>query len=242
MVRIKPVRKQSLVDTVVERIQAVIQEGHYGPGDRLPTEAELVQQLEVSRTVLREAVGRLEAMGLVSVRGTRGMFVGEPAGLLSCIKLLRSAMAISPRELIVFTEFRRAIECDAARSAALKATPKDIEELEDLCQQVRRPDLTNLEAYQIDFRFHRKILALTGNELTCNVMDVVQEFVMASIREGAAQRREGEVTYRGHKAILDAIKTQDPDAAEQAMRAHLEAVLTTLHQLEKKKKTRTSAG
>jgi DNA-binding FadR family transcriptional regulator len=241
MVRINPVKRQSLVDTVSERIQAVIKDGHYGPGDRLPTEAELVKQLQVSRTVLREAVGRLEVMGLVAVRGSRGMFVGEPGSLLSCVKLVRNAMAISPRELIKFTEFRRAIECDAARQAAAKAGPKDLADLEELCQQVRRPDLSHLEAFRIDFRFHRKILELTGNELTCNVMDVVQEFVMASIREGAAHRRVAEVTYQGHKAILDAIKGHDPDAAEKAMRDHLDAVLASLHELDQKEKV-PSAG
>lgn len=241
MARIKPVARPSLVDTVVTRIQAVIKDGRYCPGDRLPTEFDLAKKLKVSRTVLREAVGRLEAMGLVAVRGTRGMFVGEPDGLLSCVKLVRSALTISPRELITFTEFRRAIECDAARAAAVKASLKDLADLEDLCQQVRRPDLSHLEAFQIDFRFHRKILELTGNELTCSVMEVVQEFVMASIREGAAHRREAEVTYRGHKTILDAIQAHDADAAEKAMRDHLDAVLASLHELDQKEK-KSSAG
>ena len=230
MVRINPVKRQSLVDRVVERIQAVIQEGRLRPGDRLPTEVELVKDLQVSRTVLREAMGRLEALGLISVQGSRGMFVGEPAGLESCLKIVRNAMSVSPRELIKFTEFRRAIECDAARTAALKATPKDVAKLAELCEQVRGPDLSNLEAYQIDFRFHRLILDLTGNELTCSVMDVVQEFVLASIREGGARRRDPEVTYRFHRAIVEAIQKGDADAAERAMRQHLDAVLASLRE------------
>jgi len=233
MVKVKPVARKSLVDTVVERIHSVITDGQFGPGERLPTESEWVRQLEVSRTVLREAIGRLEAMGLVVVRGSRGMYVGEQGNVLNCVKLVRTAMAISPRELVKFTEFRRAIECEAARWAAEKAAARDLEELESLVEQIRRDDVETLEAFRIDFCFHRKLLALSGNELMMNVMDVVQEFVMASIIEGAPRRRDPEVTYQGHLAILKAIESRDADAAEKAMRAHMNAVLQSLHEIEK---------
>jgi GntR family transcriptional repressor for pyruvate dehydrogenase complex len=232
MVSVQPVRRKSLVDTVVERIRALITEGHFGPGDRLPTETELMKQLEVSRTVLREAIGRLETMGLVAVRGSRGMYVGEPGNLLSCVRMMRSAMAISPRELVQFTEFRRAIECDAVRVAAGSATSRDVDELELLCEEIRRSDLPYAQAFALDLRFHRKLLELTGNELMRNVMDVVQEFVLASIQEGAPRRRDPEVTYRGHKAIVAAVRSGDADAAERAMREHLDSVLESLHRIE----------
>jgi GntR family transcriptional regulator, transcriptional repressor for pyruvate dehydrogenase complex len=234
VVKMKPVKRTSLVDTVVERIHAVISEGHLAPGDRLPTESELVKQLEVSRTVLREAVGRLETMGLVSVRGPRGMFVGDSGSLRNCIQLMRSAMAISPREVMQFTQFRRAIECDAVRAAALQATEDDIAELEALCEEIRRDDLDYAAAFRIDLRFHRKLLDLGGNELMRNVMSVVQEFMLASIVEGAPPRREPELTYRGHRAILEAVQARDANAAEKAMREHLDSVLESLHAIEER--------
>ncbi len=235
MVKIKPVKRKSLVDTVVERIRTVIVEGQLRPGDRLPTEAELVKQLEVSRTVLREAVGRLEMLGLISVRGPRGMFVSEPGGMLAGFNLVRSALMLSPRELVKFTEFRRAIECEAARCAAERATAADIAELEALCEEIRRDDLANQEAFRLDFRFHLKLAQLSGNEMMQNVMEVIREFIMASIVEGQpARQRDPEVTYRGHMGIVKAIAAQDPDAAERAMRDHMNAVLVTLREHEKK--------
>lgn len=235
MVKISPVKRKSLVDTVVERIRAVIVDGQLRPGDRLPTEAVLVKQLEVSRTVLREAVGRLEMMGLISVQGSRGMFVNEPIGLLNGFNLVRSALLLSPRELVKFTEFRRAIECEAARFAAEHATPADVAELQALCAEIRRDDLAAQDAYRIDFRFHQKLVQLTGNELMQNVLDVIREFVMASIVEGApTRRRDPEVTYRGHMAVVEAISAHDADAAEIAMRDHMNAVLATLRELQKR--------
>jgi GntR family transcriptional repressor for pyruvate dehydrogenase complex len=228
MVQMKPVKRTSLVDTVMERIRGLITEGHLGAGDRLPTEAELIQQLEVSRTVLREAVGRLEAMGLITVRGPRGMFVGDTGSLLSCVRLVRSALTVSPGELVQFTEFRRAIECDAVRSAALRATAEDVAELEALCEEIRRSDLDYAAAFQLDLRFHRKLLDLAGNPVMSNVMDVVREFVLASIVEGAPYRRDAEKTYRGHRAIVAALRARDPEAAEKAVREHLDHVLQAL--------------
>jgi GntR family transcriptional repressor for pyruvate dehydrogenase complex len=240
MVKIKPIKRKSLVDTVVERIRAVIVEGQLRPGDRLPTETEFAKQLQVSRTVLREAVGRLEMLGLVTVRGSRGMFVSEPGGLLNGFNLVRSALLLSPRELVKFTEFRRALECEAARCAAERATPADVDELQSLCEEIRRADLPAHEAFALDFRFHQKLAQLTGNELMQNVMEVIREFVMASIVEGApVRRRDPEVTYRGHRSIVKAIAAHDADAAEKAMREHMEAVLMTLREQEKREQTRT---
>lgn len=228
MVKISPVKRKSLVDVVVERIRSVIVDGQLRPGDRLPTEAELGKQLEVSRTVLREAVGRLEMLGLVSVQGSKGMFVSEPVGLLNGFNLVRSALLLSPRELVKFTEFRKAIECETARGAAAQAAPADVAELEAMCEAIRRPELTAQEAYRLDFRFHQKLAQLTGNELMQNVIEVIREFVMASIVEGAPGRRDPEVTYRDHRAIVAAIARHDAEAAERAMRSHLDAVLAVI--------------
>ncbi|GIW78533.1 MAG: GntR family transcriptional regulator [Gemmatales bacterium] len=226
--KMRPVRRQSLVDSVIEQIQNVITEGDYGPGDRLPTEADLVKQLDVSRTVLREAIGRLRAMGLVTTRGPRGMFVGDTSSLRNCAQLIRSAMAISPQELTQFTEFRRGLECEAVRLAAERATPEDIAELEDLCEQVRNRNSSAEEVFDVDLRFHQKLLSIAGNELIANVMAVVQEFMMASIVEGGRGRRHPK-TYPQHHAIVEAIRKRDPDAAEHAMREHLDEVLRVIN-------------
>src|SRR5262245_55853004 len=129
MLRIKPVERHSLVDAVVSRIREVIEQGRLRAGDRLPTEAELSEQLGVSRTVVREAVSQLESLGLLSVQRGRGMFVGDGSGLAGCVKILRTAMALSPGELVRFTEFRTAVECYAARLAAERATPEDLADL-----------------------------------------------------------------------------------------------------------------
>src|SRR4051812_47987031 len=118
----KPVaRSASLVDTVVDQVHRLIADGHLGAGDRLPRESELVEKLAVSRTVLREALGRLEATGLVTIQRGRGMFVADPGGVTACARFVRNALVLSSKDLEQYVEFRRIIECQSARQAALKA-------------------------------------------------------------------------------------------------------------------------
>ena len=236
MLKIKPIRRQSLVDTVVARIREVIEQGHLRAGDRLPTETELSRQLGVSRTVVREAVSQLESLGLLSVQRGRGMFVGSWSGLSGCVKMLRSALALSPKELVQFTEFRNAIECYAARRAAEVATPQDLVELQTLCDEMDRPGREGLEAMQIDFQFHRRLMAITGNELMTNVLEVVQEFALAAMVQTTPQPRDRESSHRRHQAIVKAIRAGDPDAAEKAMQAHMQHTLRMLETIQRQAK------
>jgi GntR family transcriptional repressor for pyruvate dehydrogenase complex len=234
MLKIRPVGRKSLVDTVVDRIREVIEQGHVKPGDRLPTEAELTEQLGVSRTVVREAVSQLETLGLLSVRRGRGMFVADGSGLSRCVKMLRSALALSPRELAKFTEFRKAIECYAARRAAEIATPEDLAEMQTLCDEMDREGREYLEAIQLDFQFHRRLMAITGNELMCSVLEVVQEFVLAAMLQTTPLPRDREQSHRRHQAIIKAIRSGDPEAAEKAMQAHMERTLVLLEEMERR--------
>lgn len=232
MVKLKPVARSSLVDTVVDQIRSLIEGGHLAAGERLPSESELVARLCVSRSVLREAVSRLETMGLISVQRGRGMFVGEPRSLSSnCLQMVRTAMAISPREMEQFAEFRAAIECISARKAAERATPEDLAELEERLRQI---DLTEdyHESIQRDFRFHLKIIEMTGNALMTNVMEVIQQFVMAGMVHTTPQPRNREGSQRLHRSIFEAIRSGDPDAAEKAMQTHMDMVAEALQRAE----------
>ena len=179
--RVEPIVRQSLVELVVERVQDLIQREKLQAGDRLPGEMELIRQLDVSRPVLREAIGRMESLGLIAVQRGRGTFVADRSGLAGCARLARSALAISPKDLVKFAELRWVIECFAARRAAEAASEKDMRELEVLQRQMDSRDRDYEEAIRLDFQFHRKLIDLTGNELMQNLMEVIHEFVMAGM-------------------------------------------------------------
>ena len=226
--RVEPIVRQSLVELVVERVQNLIQREKLQAGDRLPGEMELIRQLDVSRPVLREAIGRMESLGLIAVQRGRGTFVADRSGLAGCARLARSALAISPKDLVKFAELRWVIECFAARRAAEAANEEDVRELEVLQRQMDSRDRDYEEAIRLDFQFHRKLIDLTCNELMQNLMEVIHEFVMAGMVHTTPKPRNRAVSRRFHRAILDAIRAADPQAAEAAMRAHMDAVILRL--------------
>jgi GntR family transcriptional repressor for pyruvate dehydrogenase complex len=232
--RVEPIVRQSLVELVVERVQDLIQREKLQAGDRLPGEMELIRQLDVSRPVLREAIGRMESLGLIAVQRGRGTFVADRNGLAGCARLARSALAISPKDLVKFAELRWVIECFAARRAAEAASEEDVRELERLQRQMDSRDRDYEEAIRLDFQFHRKLIDLTGNELMQNLMEVIHEFVMAGMVHTTPKPRNRAVSRRFHRAILDAIRAADPQAAEAAMRAHMDAVILRLKEAAKR--------
>jgi GntR family transcriptional repressor for pyruvate dehydrogenase complex len=238
-VKLEPIARQSLVDVVAERIRGMIDHEHLGPGERLPGELALVEQLQVSRPVLREAISRLESVGLVTVRRGRGLFVGDRGSLSSCMRLVRSAMSISPRELVRFAELRTAIEIYAARRVAEIASAEDVTELAALCRNIDQEGLGHLEAIEVDFQFHRKIVELTGNELMQNIMQVIHEFVMAGMVHTTSNPRNRAKSRQLHGAILNAIRAGDADAAEEAMKVHMGAVARELSAAEERRKKET---
>ena len=167
-------------------------------------------------------------MGLVDIQRGRGTFVGNATSLANCVRLLRSAVTISPRELQTYAELRSAIEVQAARQAAQCATAEDVGELTALLKQLDDDELPYAEALEIDFRFHRKLLDIAGNPLMVNIMEVIYEFVLTQMALTTPSQRENQLGRRLHKAILTAVSDHDPDAAERAMQQHMQAVLKRL--------------
>lgn len=226
--QIEAIDRHTTADLVVDRIAGVIRDRKLAAGARLPGEHELVEQLKVSRPVLREALARLQSMGLVDIRRGRGTYVGNANSLANCVRLLQSAVSISPQELLTYAELRSAIEVQCARQAAELATDEDIAQLTSLLKQLDDDELPYAEMLEIDFRFHRKLIAVAGNPLMINLMEVIYEFVLTQMARTTPSQRENSLGRKLHKAILRAIREHDADAAAEAMQQHMQAVLDQL--------------
>jgi GntR family transcriptional repressor for pyruvate dehydrogenase complex len=227
-------RGVSLVDTVVDQVQHLIAEGHLESGDRLPKEDELVEQMGVSRTVLREALSRLEATGLVTIQRGRGMFVADASGVASCARLIRNAMTLTGKDLAQFMEFRRIIECQAARRAAELARPEDLALLESLCLDMNRPGLDFIESVRLDFQFHLKIVEISGNQLMHSALGVIQEYIMTTMVKTTPNPRDHDRSRKVHMQMIDAIRTRNPEVAETAARDHMDLSEGSLQEREGK--------
>jgi GntR family transcriptional repressor for pyruvate dehydrogenase complex len=221
---LEAIERRTTVDLVVDQVARVIKDQKLAAGSRLPGEHELVEQLQVSLPVLREALARLQSLGLVDIQRERGTFVGDTNTLANCVRLLQSAVTISTQELLSYAELRSAIEVQAAE----KATAEDIETLTTLVKELDDEDLPYADVLEIDFRFHRKLIEIAGNVLMQNLMEVIYEFVLTQMVRTTPTQRENQLGSNLHKAVLKAVREHDPDAAELAMPEHMQAVLERL--------------
>lgn len=116
--RIKPIEpRQTTVELIVERIGSVIKSRNLAAGKRVPEGHELVEQLRLSRPILRESLARCQSLGIVDIPRVRGTFVVCPNSIANRVFLLRSAVAISPQQSPSHSGFRSAIEVQSAGSA-----------------------------------------------------------------------------------------------------------------------------
>jgi len=223
---IRPVPRGSLVEAAVEQIRGFIEREELQSGDRIPGELEWSRRLEVSRPVVREAIGRLQSLGLVTVARGRGhgVTVGSQDAILSGAQSIRAAMATSPRSVQQVQEFRIALESHAARLAAVLITDEQLSELNALAASIDRPGMNREQRVQADFGFHRRIVEIADNELILNVLLVSQELVADAIRDNW-RRSSGKKlnTLTAHRRIVAALRSRDPDAAQKAMLAHIAA-------------------
>jgi GntR family transcriptional regulator, transcriptional repressor for pyruvate dehydrogenase complex len=242
--KIKPVVRTPLVDVVVERLRALIESGSLKSGDPVPAEPKLVSQMGVSRTVVREAVKRLQTDGLVTIRRGVGTYVADRNDLSNCLRLVRTAMVLSSHDLVRFIELREAIEAHAARQAAHLATSQDVAELESLCREMEDANQDYQIAMRIDLRFHLRMVEISNNQLMRSVLEILQEYILESMARTTPRPRQWPMSKRSHMAIVEAIRNRDSEAAEAAIRDHMNIVVRRLqaHDTPGQKASRRLAG
>ena len=219
-----PLSSPRLYEQMAERIRQAIINGDISTGDRLPNERDLAKQYGVSRTVVREAIKTLRQEGLVEVRPGLGTFVVDATG--ERLKQTFDLMMSFGRENVLadIVEIREILEPQIAAIAAQHATSEDLERMEKAITLMEE-HIEVIEKYtEEDHSFHLALARATQNailpRLMASIVDLLQELRKRIAQvEGARERGQ-----RHHRAIVDAVRNQDPDAARAAMQAHLEQV------------------
>lgn len=226
---------RSLEGRVVDAIRDLVESGKLAPGDRLPPERELAAQLGVSRTVLRESLATLAALGLVEARHGRGVFVVGKSIQATAQRLtlaLTSENTTPEADRIARTrelfEIRRTLEGEAAAWAAQRASDEQLAELRLLLlrdQELRlaaQPDIALIN--ELDGRLHALIAASTANRLLVLLMaTLLDELALARSSSLAIPERIVR-SARQHEQIVSAIAVRDPQQARLKMLEHLNDV------------------
>jgi GntR family transcriptional regulator, transcriptional repressor for pyruvate dehydrogenase complex len=218
---LRPVQIQSATDLVFERLQALILDQSLRPGERLPSEPDLAEALQVGRSTLREAKKALIARGLLESRGRAGTFVVGPPSDPSRLPALQDLLA--NRTLPDLHETRQIIEVGAMRLAAARATDADIADLSATLDQIEADiELDLPDVWRRLVIFHRNIVRVAHNVVLLPVYDLIAHLLLEHQVPFYGSIAELHAELRSHRELVALLAARDPEAAAAAMREHLE--------------------
>jgi GntR family transcriptional repressor for pyruvate dehydrogenase complex len=220
---LKPLIRTKLADELAERIAQLIRSGRYCPGDRLPSIAAMAKQFGVGHPTLREALKKLESIGVLDIRHGSGVYVGRHPDMIVVSNPVYSGVA-SKQVVLDLIQARLAIEVATVSLAAERASRSSIEAMEALLEEAGRNLGDDALLSASNMAFHREIARASGNTVFAQLLDVLTTLFQNEQRVILDVHGSREVDHQEHREILDAIRIHDPVAARERMAAHLGGV------------------
>lgn len=219
-------RSRNLTKNVVSALSERIRGGEFHVGEKLPTESALMESFGVSRTVIREAISKLQAAGLVETRHGIGTFLLDPQNEKNL--RIETANILTMLDVMAILELRISLETEAAGLASLRRTDAHLLQmrsvLDDFSNHIRKK---TGNAIVSDVAFHLLVATATGNRYFHDILKQLGRAIIPRTRINSAALAEDDRTAylnrvnREHEDIYNAIARKDPDAARAAMRTHL---------------------
>ena len=219
--------KKSLAQQTAERLYShIVVEKRLAPGEKLPNELVLSEQMGVSRATLREALRTLTARGILEVRRGKGTFVSDRVETIedfgfSDLERLRGQL----RDLF---ELRAIFEPSAARLACRRATEEELAEILRCGAAVERCIFGGEDRPAADREFHAAIVRAAHNEFLMRLLPMINQAVAAAIGAGEHEAELAEDTARDHALLMDFFRKRDESGAEHAMAIHIHHSIAVL--------------
>jgi DNA-binding FadR family transcriptional regulator len=218
----------SRTQQVRDQLESAIDRGHYKPGDRLPSERELVELLGVSRVSVREAIRSMEAVGRVKVVHGRGCFVATSRSDQYATSF-GHWLAVHRDEVLELLKVRGALDELAAESAAAGAGAEWVVRLRDLNEAFRATDPDDMDTLvACDVAFHDAVAEASGSPLLTELLHELHEILNESRQATLRPAGRPAQSAKEHDAIIRAIERADARAARAAVARHLESVRASL--------------
>ncbi len=215
-----PVKRVRLTESVTDRLMAMLRNGQFRPGAKLPSERELRLQLQVGRSSIREALQALIGMGMIEAHPGRGYFVRASAEKRAPLRQLTPALS-EIHSLLELLEARLMLEPEIAALAAKQATPLDFVALERALLRIAGAVRRGRAVYRTASMFHVEFAKAAHNTALVQMVRSLVS-VMAywgRFLERAPGRAEQELQL--HRDLFECLKRQDPDAMREKMREHI---------------------
>lgn len=227
------IQKPSLVDIVMERIKNDIIEKGLKPGEKFLSEKELIRQLQVSRTVIREALIALQTMGIVRVKAGGGVYIadGNFDSINTILKHHYETYGVKIKELI---EIRKIIELGALRLIIEKNIDVDIHKLNEVNELYYQSIMEKQDTKKFDRTFHQSLIRATDNQSYYNFSEIINEYFLLVKIDLVEKQDELVKAYEQHLEITKAIENKDLSKAQKVMGQHFEPILTIINEMEEK--------
>ena len=212
--------KQNLSQQTAGRLYTtIVVEQQLQPGEKLPNEVELAQQLGVSRATLREAIRTLADRGVLEVRRGKGTFVSRRVEEIddfgfSSLERVRGQL----RDLF---ELRSIFEPRAAALACRRAAPEELADILKKGAAVERCIREGRDRTQADQAFHTAIVRAAHNEYLLRLLPMIHQAVSTAVERGGQREQLAEDTLRDHALLLEFLEKRDGAGAEHAMAIHM---------------------
>ncbi len=227
---LKSIKRTRISEEIVNQVYGLLREGVLKPGDRLPPERELAQQLNVSRASVREAVRLLDMMGIVVVRPGAGTFIREDTveAILQAFSTLLSDDACKAADVF---EMRLLLEPHIAALAAQRASERDIRRMREILDAQEADIAGGGTGVESDADFHFAIARATQNSALVTVTHAISGVLSQSREDTLLSPERSRLSLKSHRRILAAIERRQPDEAQEAMRQHIAEIDREVHNL-----------
>lgn len=220
---LEPVKKIRLYESIVKQIQHLINEGELKPGQKLPPERELAEELNVSRTSIREALRALEMMGyLESKVGVGGGTYIKEISLDNILSPFSKMLLKNGDFIIELLEMRLFLEIEAARLAAIRRSDEDLKKMQAAIDQMEQEINNGRSGLNGDNNFHYALSDAADNRVLKHFVNMCGDLLEVE-REAHLNNNEGESekALAQHKQLLTAIRNRDEEQAQNLMRNHI---------------------
>lgn len=217
---LNPVKNTKVYEVIMEEIKDIVKKGELKSGEKLPSERELADKLEVSRTSVREALKALTMLGLIESKHGEGNFIKSnfENSLLEPLSIVFLLIGSKNEDII---ELRRIIEPEAAGLAAKNITESELRDLKEIMKELNNSLDAEICA-QLDKKFHYKIAQASGNHLISTIMFSISSLIEKYIDSSRIHNINKKVVKLQHEEIYKALESRDSKKAFEYVKKHLE--------------------
>lgn len=226
---LEPIKRTRIPDEIANRLRAMIVDGSFKKDEPLPSERVLAKRLRVSRSSVRDAIRRLEVIGLLETRHGQGTFLHE-LSVDNVVTPMASVLTFNRARQDDLMDARRAFEPAVARMAAIRASDEELDAIDRILDEQRRKVKASEPTIGEDTAFHAALAHATHNPVIVGIMETLNDLLVGSRQRSLERRGRSLQSLRGHEAVAEALRRHDADGAALAMHTHIDQIARLLGQ------------